>query len=876
MTDPNQIINHFLQLNRTRIVRLSKLVTPSQQQFFNLLPFLIHSNIPGLPGYINKDTPIGIVDYHADDKTINDAEKLNPDFRYKHHAIRHYAVAGLYLINPYGLLNIPKQLSFTLYLVYTDLNETQRKTLEKKLTLLRRWAKQSEIELTVTFFAQQELDGTSLSPEQREQLYLNGLNLGGALPLWCLVPPNESYQTVNASLKQQQLQTRRQLLDFGESSIESPQTLIENTTDMLDAGMEQGLAQTLSLIYKQSQINGYPNHSTLSDEAKKALYEGESEPLAMDCKVLQLRHIEKTNTNRAVKRLAQQSFYIQAQEALSKHVSSPKHLWRRDYLKQLTTNWSWLNHEFQTLDRRDTAQYQQCQEEHLQTQTVFADISSTIHQFAKQQNLLSQPQHKLIDKKLQDYRDPPPHIINKLPTGLVAKNPEAEIHLYRFHAEDGWKLSLFALSTIEQKPLYHNASLLHLLAWAVYNGLLIKSTRILIADKTHSMTINSIVSLVQQLCRSPLATRPEIDHKTLSKPAKLNQVMLFANLAHSMSRTTKQRTTQLSSRHNDPFNYADRGESLLYRLDGLIQSTWGEWHTFHHEGRTAPLAMFESLIPWWLAGKTNVIPTCWCPSEAHSHLIENRLQTLYKEVNTHYIKNKTGDYIMLIADGLYQLHWQATGFDVTTFEKADLTAALGHGKTLYSVTKVDTALDPSGFYQQLLSCQHKDSTNLIIQTTNQATSIHVVDEKGNVFSQHNVQLTPITALTHYLRFLTAIQSHPIRCFEIAQQDNQQWKLQAIEQPQASKKQGYLPVIVNLEHTKANAPCTIHCGPEKFSGTANDPALFNRVSTFIIQLRKHHQAYPLYINEIRFPTSQKASTADYILQKQRLEKLLNHD
>ncbi len=44
--DHNQVINRFLQLNRTRIERLGKLVTPPQQRFFSLLPFLIHTNIP--------------------------------------------------------------------------------------------------------------------------------------------------------------------------------------------------------------------------------------------------------------------------------------------------------------------------------------------------------------------------------------------------------------------------------------------------------------------------------------------------------------------------------------------------------------------------------------------------------------------------------------------------------------------------------------------------------------------------------------------------------------------------------------------------------------------------------------------------------------
>ncbi len=872
--DHNQIIDHFLQLNCTRIARLSTLVTAPQQHFFNLLPFLIHTNIAGLPGYTSQDSPVGIIDYQADDQTINDARRLSPGLKYKHHAIRHYAVSSLYLINPYGLLNIPKQPAFTLYLVYTDLTDAQYQALEKKLTLLRRWAQDFEIDLTCNFLAQQTLTDSTLSAKQREQLYLNGINLGGALPLWYLVPPDTDYHAAVASVEQQY--NRRLLLDFGPTIIDSPQTLIEDTTDLLDQGLEYGLMQTLSMLYQQSQLNNYPNVPPLSEQAKKVLYQGESEPLAMDCKILQLHHLEHTNSDPAITRTARQSLYIQAQEALSKRVSQPKYPWRRDYFKQLCGSWSWLNYEFQMLDQRDTAKYQQCQDEHRQTQALFAGLSTTIRQFAKQQHCPVQPQQKLIDKKLQDYRDPSPYIISKLPTGLVAKSPEDKIHLYRFHVDDDWKLSLIALTVPNQNPLYQHPSLLHVLAWAVHNGLLITSTRLMIADKTESMTINTIVSLVRQLCRSPLATRAKLDKNARSQPAKLSQLMLFANLTRPTNDNATKSATQLSSRYNDPFNYANRGASLLNSLDGLLCSTWGEWHTFHHEGKAAPLTLFESLIPWWLAGKTSITPFFWCPPDVYAKLIAERIQRLYSVVSTHYFENEVGDYLMLLADDLYQLHWQPSGFDVTVFAQADLDAALGHRKTAFSMTKVDTALDPSGFYQQLLSCQHQGFTSLIIQTQTRSMSIHVIDNNGNLFSQYNIQLTPVTAISHYLRFLSAIEVQAIRCFEIKQQADQQWALAPITQLQASTKQGYLPVIVQMANITENARCTIHCGPKKFSGTANNPVLFEQVSTFILQLRKQHQPYPLYINEIRFPASQNADTADYLLHKQRLEKLLNHD
>jgi adenylate cyclase class 1 len=726
--------------------------------------------------------------------------------------------------------------------------------------------------------AQKDLNDLSFSPQQREQFYLNGLNLGGAVPLWWLVPPTESYQEIAASVAEQRLQTSRMILDFGQLEAAQPQTLIDSAIEQLDNGLEQGLTHLLSLLYSQHKITDYPSTHALCDDVKTAVYDGdgESDPLAIDGKVLQLKHLNSAKLDPSVKKLAQQSLYIQAQEALSKRTSQPKYPWRRDFIRQHSESWSWPQHEYPILDQRDNAKYQQCLDEHRQTQTAFSNLNNIIKQFAKQHQLTLPTHHKLIDKKLQNDNDINPLIIGKLPSGILAKNPEDEIHLYRFGADDTWKISLVPLSSRDQQALYQHDSLLHVLAWAIYNGLLVKATAILIADKTHLITSQTVVSLVQQLLRSPLTKQHETDNKALSTPVKLSQLMLFANLEQANNTAFNQQGLQLSSLHNDPFNYANRGDSLLYSIDGLICSSWGDWQTFQYQGKAAPLSLFDSLIPWWIAGKSNLTPSCWCPSEAHGQLISNRLHAFYTEVNTHYHKNKEGDYIVQVADRLYQLRWQPSGFDVMTLPKLDLASILTNVKSEFSVTKIDMALDPLGFYQQLLLCQKQDTLSVVIQLKEPASSIHIIDESGNVFSQHHCRLNQATILNHYLRFLTPMSTQQVRCFQIEQQANKQWKIKPIKQPQPSQRQGYLPVIVKMDSPKENALCTIQCGPEKFSGYANDASLFEQVSTFIISLRKSNKAYPLYINEISFSNGQNVNTSNYLVQKQRIEKLFNLD
>lgn len=192
------------------------------------------------------------------------------------------------------------------------------------------------------------------------------------------------------------------------------------------------MADILPLLYRQQLFDQFPDIVSLSDDYKTAAYEDEREPLNIDCKTLQFDQIARGQLTAESKHLAQQSLYIQADEALSKRVSQPKYPWRRDFIKTRSQTWSWPNHLFQILDRRDNAKYQQCLEEHEQTQVAFRQIQNQLKQFASKHQLTLSDDSKQIDNKLQVYADNKPNTIDSLPPLLLAKSPEDEIHLYRF------------------------------------------------------------------------------------------------------------------------------------------------------------------------------------------------------------------------------------------------------------------------------------------------------------------------------------------------------------------------------------------------------------------------------------------------------------
>ena len=602
----------------------------------------------------------------------------------------------------------------------------------------------------------------------------------------------------------------------------------------------------------------------------------------LDIKLLQLKEIEVSSISFESLDLVKQSFYVQAKERLSQKVSQPKYPWRRALINQLCQVWQWQNNTFRTLDSRHESHYKQCADEHIKTLDTFQQINNSLVSFAKEQSLKLPSNHLFIEKRLQQFSDKKVDTIEQLPTGLLPKRAEEHLFLHRFASDGDWKISNINLTSDSQIPLHQNTSLVHILAWAVNNQLLSNNSRIVVTDSTQAVTISTVKPLVQQLLDSPLIVVKKPSTKTFLQVPELEHVLLFANLEKQAMAKLDQQGLKLSSLQNDPLNYANRGESLIASIDGLICSSRGEWQTFNCSGTTAPLEMLTTLIPWWDAKHKTANVQCWCPSDTYGQIIRSRLESLYKDVNAHYRKNSTsGNYLLVIAKNLYQLQWQPGSYDYTPIPHApDIYAALSKERQNFSASMVDPQLDSTRLLVALLSHQSNSQITLFLRSNNkQALSLYLLDDYGCLFLQQHSNVNEATLINQFYRFFDSVnkqkQDLKLQFFRAINTRQTEWKIEALPLPRSLEKIDYLPVIIIMDSPNDKASCTIKCGSKHFSGISNDPMLFKQVSDFLISLRKSSSRYPLYITELNFTQTSPTNTRDYIMQKQRLEKLLNN-
>jgi len=880
-----QALTQFLSINRTRIERLRELAPKSQQDFFDLLALLFHLNSEDLPGYVSDDTPVGIVNYQPSNAVIDAAKLVNPHFNFKRRPFRHYPLLGVYLINDLGIIHYNETAEFELWLVH-DAEISHLELLQLKLAEISEWARSLNITLHTRLISEESVVNNTLSAEDLSRFYLNGLVLAGSIPLWWTVSPEQEqsdYAQAAKTITQQRVLGHASIIDFGPLAEESTQHLLDQSASLLLSSFDQGLEPVLNLSYSKLLLDNAPNTSFLCHHAKQALFQGSKEPLYFDTNTLKLQAVMTSPTvSSEDKLLAQQSLYVLFNERLSQNVSQARYPWRREFIKQLASSWQWPQHHSQLLDQRQNSSYRQCLSEFQQVSKLHLTVRDSLDAFAKKHALKLEQQNQQLKQKHQLFHDVAPDTIPYLPSALLPKNTEQDVYLHRFNNDGEWFISDMPLESEKEQALFKASSLLNVITWAVRNHILTKPNRLKIADHTKQITASLVLELVQQLLRSPLSEQtPIIAEALLNESEKLEQVMLFVNFENEGPQDKlSQQGLVVSSLQNDPLNYALKKQNLVFTIEGLITSSWGQWHYFSHRGNTATLEMMSTILLWQPSKPSIELTKCWCPSESYGKSIESRIARVYSDVTTHYKSNsESGEYLISIAENDYSLQWQPGSCDYTLVSrKQDVIKTLATKKTHFTKTKVDPFLDPSGLFGQLLRLQLPNQITLFLSTQKKIITLYLLDDLGTLYQQEFSGLTESTLNTHFHRFLSTLKQknniERLRFYRLTKTRDQGWKLSAMPLT-AISQQEYLPITIEMASSKDNAQCTIHCGTQKFSGKADDRALFQQVNELVISLIKSNDRYPLYITDLSFPQDVNYSTYHYISQKQRLESLLNY-
>ncbi|MEW8211209.1 MAG: class I adenylate cyclase, partial [Candidatus Thiodiazotropha taylori] len=365
----NEVRQRFMRLHRARLRRIHLELRPSQQEFLDLLPLLFHINHPMLPGFVSSDTVTGIPDYSPSKKSLDAAAKLSRSFQYKKRAQRVYHIHGLYLMGSTGTIGQSFGSDFDLWLCHDPmLDQHQRDQLQQKVKLIEKAAAELGLELHIFLIdperfrrgeksrLSRESTGTTQHHLLLEEFYRSAVLLAGRYPLWWLVPPEqeEEYQTYVEYLLSHRFIKASEVFDLGGLNRVQAGEFFGAALWQLYKGIDSPYKSILKIFLMEAYSHHYPHPKWLAQQAKEAIYAGETDIDMLDAYILLYQKVEeflKANKDTDRLELARRCFYFKVGEHLSQ-VRKGQGNWRGRMMLKLTRQWGWSQTQLQMLDTR--------------------------------------------------------------------------------------------------------------------------------------------------------------------------------------------------------------------------------------------------------------------------------------------------------------------------------------------------------------------------------------------------------------------------------------------------------------------------------------------------------------------------------------------
>jgi adenylate cyclase class 1 len=924
------IKRRFMALNKDRLRRVQECLDPHQRIFIRLLPLLFHINHPLLPGYLSSKTPCGVYDYTPSKRCIQAARKLAKSFTYRRRAQRRYSVNALYLMGSTGTIAYSKTSDFDVWICHrSDLSEEGREALLLKADGVKRWAESFGLE--VHFFLMddelfrdkehQQLSNENAGSCQHhlllDEFYRTGLLVAGRFPVWWLVPPEyeEHYDEYVDKLTVNRFIKSSDVVDFGSLSRLPSEEFFGATLWQLHKAVDSPYKSIVKILLMEAYANQYPDIDILAMRFKKAVHNGGVQLDRLDPYVMMCNTVEEyLFSRRELERLdlVRRCFYFKVNEAMSTPDRTRRRGWRRKAIRELVDTWGWSRRKTALLDQRKQWKIKRVLQERQMLVGELTRSYRTLSQFVREHNneyIISSNDLNLLGRKLYIAFERKAGKIEMINPG-VSKDLSEEmlsLHQIRQGTQSGWAIyggNVLIRDADKHTPLKRTASLLELLAWCHFNGLVNRNrTSVSVQPPDSSLSqweLRSVLDCLQQMYRK--GKSPKSDIQSMAKQATIRQAALFINLARDpMSKLTRN-GMQLVSERTDPLSYGGQWENLALDFETIMVTSWGEVLTYRYSGDTALLDCLCDYFAWAPVDSDTVPPAvpCFSFSSSRGAIIARRLEQLFDEVTEYFYYNywrRHARYALRIGQNYYVLKCE---HNIPRFQKLDSQAALlkhlGQPQTAFSPIRIDRQTMDNSPLSLLLEKNRENVVQLFYQTSGRRAEVYILDERGSLFHQCLAFHDQQTLLGQFHEFLGMVRyrlnnmnmpsslsdNSDIQYFQISANNVAEYVLKPVKSNLATGKGHYLDVQVigSLEDAR-HGSFSIFCGKREFSALQFGDQIFQRVAEHIRCKTGGDGGYPVYVTDIDVNPAMLGTdnvsgvqSIHFLNYKKRIESLLN--
>ena len=929
--DFSEIKQRFLDINDARLKRIDADLRVSQRDFLRLLPLLFHVNHPLLPGYISKETPMGLPGYVPDQDTLHLAQKISRSFEFKKKAYREFNVEAIYLMGSSGTIAYNDKSDFDIWICHSEsLKENLVEELQDKTQAIQNWAQDLGVEANIYLvnpkklrqgelgFLTNENSGSALDSLLLEEFYRTSVLLHGRYPLWWLVPPENEheYDEYVNDLKEKRFIHSKDHIDFGGLRSIEANEFYGATLWLLYKGISSPYKSILKILLMQAYASEFPHVDMLGMNFKSSVYKDENNLDLLDPSIMMLNKVEDFLKNAGDEKrltLARRSFYFKVNERMSEYRNGEAQNWRQKVLSALIKRWDWSDMEVSVLDQKEQWKIPQVINERnsliSEFKISYRFLSNFAHRHVESKNLIRQADLNVLGRKIYAAFERKAGKVELVYRGITEQLFESHLSLHKLNSENGTSFWVAFNGVVPGKdvaitaPLKRSLSLVELLCWCYFNKIINQKTIIGLYSNDTDLTEKEIKLLIENLDHNfstvMLEDRSSEDYR---QPANIVANATYINVGIDPLLLQRKDGAHISSERSDAFKYGSRHSNLTITIDQVLLTSWQEVLIFSYRGVAGLMQCLKEYMQWAPPSKGRRPPSINASSFSSYRgiSISKRVEQLFNAVYECFYSTRYAAvtrFILGVEWGYYILSLEE---DNLNYYKTDSQEELIKYLSVPQETYSHWVFDNETLADHVLPVIYGENKPGIVQCfyeiKKEGADVYVLDEKGTLSYQEDIFYDVSTLMRHYSRFFESIHN---RMHFVAQQRSQDTairvddvKFYMIRRDRSGKKSlseqavnkyirttqyVSLQVIVDLVDDKP--VFTLFYENEEFSSLEYGSNIYTEVVKRVLQSRSSGEVYDIYVTDIDLSpaiinmTINSLQSSRYLYYKRKIEDSL---
>ncbi len=930
----NVVVERFLSINRARLERTLEIMPARHRPYIQVMPLLFHLNDPMFPAYQKTGVPIGVYGYSLDAETQNAVQKLWRGFRYRPKPFISFDIEAIFLMGSCGSVAFNAASDFDVWICYRPgLAKGQLRALQQKARLLEQWYEEQGLE--VHFFLMNpeafrqgkvvrlssESSGSAQYHLLLDEFYRSSVWLAGKRPLWWEISFEEEkrYEKSKAELIEKGLLDERECIDFGGLPAIPKSEFFGAAVWQIYKGIDSPYKSVLKITLMEAYAQSYPKIIPLSSFFKKCVYEGESDPLALDAYIMMFNRIDnylrrKSELSRL--EVARRSFYLKLSLPLS--LSKEENNWRRQWIENLVyKEWNWSKEKIQHLDSAKYWKIEDVKEERKLLVSHLTNSYGFLSKFARKhasRRLIKPKDLTILGRKLYSAFDRKAGKVEIFNRGIAENMAEKSITVRLFITKDSreyWHIyrgKVISDQYKNQKPLKHSFSLIELLAWAHGNKLIADTTQKLMyapGSDLGNAELNTLLSIVSDLVGKGVSLTPR--SKDLLKAATIEGGAVFVNLGRQPKHKGPKLDNKLISGELDVFSYADN-YCAVESIEYLYVTSWKELFAIKYsraDGMAnwlcSVLNMYKSMLGQ-SGNEIKIATDVYSFGASISHVIATRINDLFKSVVKHLLGSMDRQlvYLYQAAGNYYYLYFDGDHFDFEKFSSIDkLMDHLAMPRELFIQLIFDHHFQSSSPLPVIYETNAPGKIQIFVQEDMEDTKVYILDENGALYRQTLPVDKATNVLSHFADFFHAVLDRrgidklgEVESELVIEPDDKvleayqllgsgsHFLVEPVSIPESTSTKK-LEIQVVGQQIDNRPVFSFFCDDIEFSSSEHGGEVFEAVATYIQENRSGEQDYYMYITDMELSPallgkkmSQRVQTMELLNYKKRIEKKLN--